>query len=225
MTIKEEFLASVKSGDLSKVTALLKTAPSLVRAQNEEGVSAILLAAYHDRPEIVEVLLSRNPELDIFEAAAAGQAERVGALTEKDRTLVNAISSDGFSPLHLAAFFGHPEVVSLLIDRGADVNRVSGNPMRVVPLHSALAHRHADAVFRTAELLLSRGAEVNIEQVGGWTPLHQAVTHRLTDLVKLLLTYGADPEVKAQNGKTPIEMALQSGDRELLNLLREGGSS
>ncbi len=221
MTSKKEFLEAVKGGNLAQVSALIDAAPGLISIRDEGGLSAILVAAYHGHPEIVALLLSRNPPLDLFEASAAGRLERVAALIEKEPALVNQISPDGFSPLHLAAFFGYPEAVSYLVDHGAEVNAASANPMRLRPLHSALAHRETAAVLKMAQILLSHGAEVNARQAGGWTPLHQAATHRVADLVRLLLERGADVNAKADNGKTPIDMAAQSGSKEVLNLLRE----
>lgn len=223
MTSEKEFLEAIQGGNLAQVSALIEAAPGLISVRGESGLSTILIAAYHGHPEIVALLLSWNPPLDLFEAAAVGRPERVSALIEKEPASANRISPDGFSPLHLAAFFGHPEVVSCLIDHGAEVNALSANPMQLRPLHSALAHRETAAVLKMARILLSAGAEVNARQAGGWTPLHQAATHRLADLVRLLLAHGADVNAKADNGKTPIDMAAQSGSKEVSALLQGDG--
>ena len=221
MPSEKEFLERVKAGDLPGVKRALEIDPSLIEARDENGISAILLAAYRGQEPLADLLLSRNPTLDLFEASAVGRLERAKELIANEPDSVHRFSPDGFSPLHLAAFFGHPGIVSYLVAHGAAVDAVSRNPMRVRPLHSALAHRDAAAVFKVAGILLSHGAEVNAAQAGGWTPLHQAATHGLADLAALLLAHGADAAAKAENGKSPIDMAAQGGKKAVLDLLRQ----
>ena len=218
---EKEFLERVKAGDLPGVRSALEVDPSRIEAKDENGISAILIAAYHGHQALADLLLSRHPSLDLFEASAFGRLERAKELIAKEPVSVHRFSPDGFSPLHLAAFFGHPDVVSYLVAHGAGVDAVSRNPMRVRPLHSALAHRDAAAAFKIAGILLSHGAEVNAAQAGGWTPLHQAATHGLADLAALLLAHGADAAAKAENGKSPIDMAAKSGKKAVLDLLRK----
>jgi ankyrin repeat protein len=225
MNFQEEFLESVKSGDLTKVRALLKSDPLLLQSRNEIGLSPIMLAIYRFQKEMVDLLLSCQPDLDLFESAAVGKWERVQALIQQDPTQINAVSPDGFSPLGLAAFFGHPKVVAYLIEHGADVNAPSKNPMRVCPLHSALAHRQAEVAFEIAKRLVAHGADVNATQAGGWTPLHQAAMHGLVEVATLLLDHGADLDAKAENGKSPLELATIGKHKEMVALLRERGAA
>lgn len=223
MRSEQEFLEAVKTGDVAAAKRLLGLRADLIQARNENGVSALSLAVYQNQREMLAFLLSRHPELDLFEASAVGNVERVRELIGKDAALVRLFSPDGFSPLHLAAFFGHPESVSDLVDHGADVNAVSRNPMHLRPLHSALAHRRTDVALKVVRVLLSHGAEVDARQAGGWTPLHQAAAHGLIELVKMLLEKGADPGATAENGSSPIDLARRSGNKQLLDLLRRKG--
>lgn len=225
MNLKKEFLESVKSGDVAKVRTFLESRPLLIQACDENGVSALLLATYHGRQEIVDLLLPFKSDLDLFEAAAVGRLDRVMELLEESPPSVNAVSPDGFSPLGLAAFFGHPNVVAYLIERGADVNAASKNPMRVCPLHSALAHRQPEVSLAIAEMLVAHGADVNARQAGGWTPLHQAAIHGQVDLATLLLDHGADINAKAENGKTPLALATTGKHKAMTALLRERGAT
>ena len=101
------------------------------------------------------------------------------------------MSSDGFTPLHLASFFGAPAAAALLLDHGADVEAVSDNEMRVRPLHSAAAGGDRAIV----ELLLARGADPNSTQRHGFTPLHAAIERKDQAMVDALLAAGADPSI------------------------------
>ena len=202
-----KFLEAVKAGDLAVVSSLLDADPQLLNARDESGVSVLMLAAYYGKEHITAYFLSRKDELDIFEAAALGDVDQLGHLIENDPSLMCGFSEDGFTPLGLAAYFGRIANLTLLVENGADVNAVSQNQMYVRPLHSAVAHRQADISLIMAKCLLESGAQVNVIQRGGWTPLHQAAAHGNPEMVDLLLNYGADPAMKSDDGRTALMMA------------------
>jgi uncharacterized protein len=148
--------------------------------------SPILRARYADDLESLARLLAEDYELDVFEAAAVGRTERVRELLDGDPTLVGAWSADGFTPLHLAAYFGHVDSVRLLLERGADVAAVARNPVRVQPLNSVAASRESVRAD-VALLLLDAGADPNAESEGGFRPLDAAKQNgdeRLADLLR-----------------------------------------
>lgn len=217
MTEPTELFAALEQGDLPQLRRLLEANPALASARNQAGVSALLLARYQSRQDMVDLLLAANPALDIFEAAALGQVARARELLERQPELASAWSADGFNPLHLAAFFGQPQVAELLLERGAQVSAPAKNPMKVTPLHSALATQQR-AVVR---LLLEHGAAVNAKQEGGWTPLHTAADRGDTEMIKALLAKGADRKLASENGKTPLDMALAKKHEEAARLLED----
>jgi hypothetical protein len=108
--VSAEFFTAVKQGDRAKVEQMVEADRSLLVAKDENGVSGILIAHYYGQDEVAKALIARKTALDVFEAATAGNAERVRALVTKDRALANAWSPDGFFPLGLAAFFKRPAV-------------------------------------------------------------------------------------------------------------------
>ncbi|PYP31711.1 MAG: hypothetical protein DMD49_07530, partial [Gemmatimonadetes bacterium] len=156
----------IRAGDATRLAALLAADRSLVNARNERGHSPVLIAQYHQKRDLVTILLAAGPELDIFDAASVGRTARVAELLDRDPSLVNAFSGDGFFPLALAAFFGFPETVRLLLARGADASQVARNPMKIQALHSAVT-----GSFDSVKLLVEAGAPVNGKQDKGWTPL------------------------------------------------------
>ncbi|MFY9270455.1 MAG: ankyrin repeat domain-containing protein [Candidatus Manganitrophaceae bacterium] len=158
-----------------------------------------------------------------FDAVVAGDAGKVDAFLEKNRRLADAFSPDGFTPLGLAAFLGQKEVVERLLEHGADPNAPSKNAARAWPLHSALAHPVREISLSIAKMLVARGGDVNAQQAGGWTPLHQAAIHGQIDLAEFLLDHDADPNAKADNGKTPLMMAMIGKHREMTALLQKHG--
>jgi uncharacterized protein len=213
--MSEEFFAAIKSGNLAQVRDLLAADPVLANAREANGPSAVLLSAYYQQPAITAALLAAEPELDLFDAAAAGVAERVDQLLASDPALANAVAADGFSPLGLAAFFGHSEVANLLLKYGANPAQASANAMQVMPLHSAVAGQH----LAIAEALLAHGAPVNVAQADAFTPLHGAAQNGQVAMIKLLLAHGADRSAQSSTGKTPRDLAIDEGHNEAVELL------
>lgn len=137
-----------------------------------------------DRP--AAVLLARERDLDVFEAAALGALEVLIERCEEDASRVNAYAEDGWTPLHLAAFFGNLDIARELLRRGAviDARSRSGN---VTPLQSACAGDHT----LLASLLIAAGADVNAKQDGGHTALDSARRNGNVEILELLSVAGA----------------------------------
>src|SRR6185436_20421710 len=114
--MNQEFLDAATGGDVSKIRTMLQANPSLARARDENGVSAIMKATYYGKKDVVAALLESGVELDVFEAAATGRSERLVELIEKDPSLANAYSPDGFTPLGFAVFFAQPRIVEALLN-------------------------------------------------------------------------------------------------------------
>lgn len=217
---KKEFIDLIRAGEAGKVKNYLKEDPSLAAVIDEQGVSALLNAVYFRKTEIVELLLRSGVELSIFEAAATGQRQRIRSLLEQDTSLANAYSSDGFTPLGLAAYFGHKEAAEILLKAGAEVNASSQNEMKVAPIHAAAS----TGQIEIARLLVAHGANVNARQQKGFTPLHAVAMNGQMDLARLLISSGANVNAATEEGKTPLAYALQSSHKELADLLRENGA-
>ena len=179
----------------------------------DKNVSELMSALYGRDRTRIDDLLAGNPSLDLFECAALG---RTAELPEDAR--ITALSSDGFTALHLASFFSHVEMARELIERGADVNATAANPSRVQPLHSAAAGQSTQIIA----LLLDHGARPDARQHGGWTALHAAAKSGDAEMARALLAHGADPESAADDGQTARSLA--AGRPELMELFDRGAS-
>jgi ankyrin repeat protein len=215
------FQESVKKGDLMAVRASLTENPALLDSTNEAGQSAFLLAMYYRQRETADYLLSLGPKLDVFNACVAGQTARVLDEIQADPKLLDAHSSDGWTPLHLAAFFGHAELAKALPDQGANMDARSTNSMKNTPLHAAAAGGHVALV----ELLLKRCANANATQEGGWTALHAAAQAGNRVMVEVLLANGAHVNARAANNQSPLDLALSKGHQDVAALLEELGAT
>jgi len=216
----KQFFDAIRGGDIAAVTALLDGDPSLVDARDENGVPALATAKYHGRADIANLLLSRGASLDVFLSAMIGNVERAKWWIAEEPGSATAISADGWTALHLSAFFNQPEVARVLIDAGADVNARSTNQSANTPLHAAVAGRASDVV----RLLLERGAHVNARQHGGWTALHSVAQNGDTELARVLIAAGADVRARADNQQSALDLALTKGHQEMSQLLDEYGA-
>jgi ankyrin repeat protein len=198
------------------VRELVAADPAVVHERDDDGTPALLHARYRGKHALVAAMLEAAPELDVFEAAALGRGDRVDELVQAEPAIVNAHAADGFHPLGLAAFFGHPEVVRLLLERGADVDRVARNAqIRTTALQAAAA----SGDFESARLLLAAGADPNRTQEGGFAPLHAAAARGDEPLAGLLIAHGADRSARIDADKTPADIAAERGHAELAALL------
>lgn len=208
--------AAIRERNVSQVEAILREAPALAAMRPAGSPSPVLLAVYGNATEIL-ALLRPHVMLDACEAAAAGDVERLGALLAGDAALVHARSGDGWTPLHLAAFFGRREAAELLLAHGAPVAAVSGGPERNRPLNAALAGACDAGLVRA---LVARGADVNAPAAGGWTPLHIAASRGHAELVRFLVGAGATPAVTSDDGSTPADIAAARGHPAVAEDLR-----
>jgi ankyrin repeat protein len=215
------FLEAVRGGDGAQVEALLEGEPGLVEARSDTGITAVLMAVYYGHPELIPVLRKRGVELSIWEAAAVGDAESVEQRLEETPSCLNEYSADGWTPLHLAVFFGQAPVAALLLERGADTTLISRNPMGVTPLQSALARASEESVA----LLIQHGADVRGGAPTSWPPLAYTAANGLTASARLLLEKGADVNARTPDGKTPLAMAIEKGNEDVAELLRGHGAS
>ncbi len=217
MDVSQHFVSLVRRGATTEIAEYVKEDPLIARSRDAQGVSALLWAVYSGQTVVRDFLLSGLESIDVHEAAAVGDLTRLNALLSADPALIHTFSSDGWTPLHLAAAFGGVDAVALLLSHRADVHTYSKTAMRNQPLHAALALSNST---ESIALLLKHGAHVNATQMGGYTPLHQAASAGKTAAAEMLLAAGAEPSLRCDQGKTAADYAEAKGHVELAKRLR-----
>ena len=224
-------MLAAASGSVEAVTALLdaKADPNATESAHEQ--TALMFAAARDRHEVVRALLARGANgaatskfTDLAAlsaegegtgrpaqaAAAAAAAREIPGVTRGFRYNELIGAQGGLTALHFAARQGGFRSVEALVEGGADVNQTSPGD-RTSPLVIATINGH----FDIAMYLLERGADPNLANQAGVTPLYGAINvqwapiaaypqprahlqqqHTYIDLVQALLAKGADPNAR-----------------------------
>jgi ankyrin repeat protein len=174
-----------------------------------------------DHADIGQFVPGSGASCEFFKAVMDGARDQVEAFMTRDPELINACTRTGSTPLGLAAFFGHLEIVQYLIGQGAPVDGASRNFTRETPLHCSVLRGHV----AVAGFLIERGADVNARQVGDFTPLHAAAQNGDVEMLKLLLAHHADVNARHAEGGTALSVALDWGHQDMASLLWQHGGT
>ena len=211
----DEFIDVCKSGDLERVRQLLAGDPALAGARAPEGETPVIAALYRGHAAVVELLLAAGAPLDIHAGAALGRRNVVEECLAANPQSIDGRSYDGWTPLHLAAFFGEVVVLQHLLAQGADVNAISTNSIANTPLHAAVAGGRVEAALA----LIDAGADVNARDGGGHTPFHIAAEGGYLPIVEALLRHNADPHAVDAEDRTPLARAAARNHSAVVDLI------
>ncbi len=178
---------------------------------------------------VVELLTSKGADIrakddrgetPLHYAAKEGQKETVSLLI-KSGAMVDSVDKDGETPLHKASRKGSIETVRLLIDKGANATATTAD-YHHSPLFS-VAYAYSGNV-EIAAMLLEKGADINLRDRYGSTPLHYALYQKKKELAKFLIEQGADINAVTSTNATPLHYATEKYLPEIMGLLVEKGA-
>ena len=205
---------------------------------NEDRWSRSLSTTRPEEPEAVP----------LYYAAMLGFRDLAERLIVEHPEHVNARGGRQETPIHAAANAGRANILSLLIEHGADMEGHSlsingGTPLnraawdgrlevgqclldrganidaRDQDCHTPLMHALLEGHVEFARMLLERGAAIDAQDLIGQTAFHFAIKYGHTQAVPLLLEHGADVNVRDEKGNTPSMLASLYGDQEIVELI------
>ncbi len=245
-----------QSGDLHEVRAIVTAQPALLDSRESRGGNTPLAwAVFHGHLELVQYLVRQGADIEtrnsdgyrpLHAAASRNHEEIARFLIEEGADIEAAPRFSDDTPLAIAAAHGSPDVLQLLLSRGARVVTGTSFP----PLHYVAG----DGFTSFVDLMLAKGAPVNEADINGKTPLHWAVRAGYLSredqaaqrfygglrhgarrepekwprepllVVESLLASGADVNAKSRFAETPLHVAAEAGRPEIARLLLRHGA-
>ncbi|MFH0824680.1 MAG: ankyrin repeat domain-containing protein, partial [Pseudomonadota bacterium] len=221
----DDMLAMVVMGTVDEVAGLLQRGADVNARVPKWGTTMLMHAAWAGRTDMAAFLLDRGAEVDVT-------------------------SDSGQTAQSLACDHGRPKVLELLLKRGADPNRKvvdeetplffavrptarelrerlwnrstdrDGSESGVSGQSQVLQRQRRECI----QLLLAGGADVNIANNRGATPLMTACEWGGTEEVNLLLEKGADVTRKDHEGATALSIATRGKHTDIVKALRDRGA-
>uniref|UniRef100_A0A7M4E2E4 Ankyrin repeat and KH domain containing 1 n=1 Tax=Crocodylus porosus TaxID=8502 RepID=A0A7M4E2E4_CROPO len=219
-------LSLAASGGYVNIIKILLNAGAEInsRTGSKLGISPLMLAAMNGHVPAVKLLLdmgsdinaqietNRNTALTL--ACFQGRAEVVSLLLDR-KANVEHRAKTGLTPLMEAASGGYAEVGRVLLDKGADVNAPPVPSSRDTALTIAADKGH----YKFCELLINRGAHIDVRNKKGNTPLWLAANGGHFDVVQLLVQAGADVDAADNRKITPLMSAFRKGHVKVVQFL------
>ncbi|XP_058527317.1 fibronectin type 3 and ankyrin repeat domains protein 1 isoform X1 [Ochotona princeps] len=221
----ECFHRAVTVNDEDLLLRILQGGHIKVDVPNKFGFTALMVAAQKGYTSLVKILVSNGTDVNLRNgsgkdslmlACYAGHLDVVQYLRRHGASW-EATDLGGCTALHWAADGGHCHVIEWMIKDGCEVDAVdSGSGWTPLMRVSAMSGNQ-----RVASLLIEAGADVNVKDRDGKTPLMVAVLNNHEELVQLLLERGADATIKNEFGKGVLEMARVFDRQNVISLLED----
>jgi hypothetical protein len=158
---------------------------------------------------------TKNENVDlptIHHAAQAGDISNVARFLREGVDVEDQNETKN-TPLHIAALYGHLDIVVFLSLKNANFNAV--NELNYTPLHYAACWGHTKIV----KFLVSKGVKVDALSNKSRTPLHLSVFGGNTETIEFLLEAGANLEAQDETNETPLGIAVAQNQFEIMSLL------
>ena len=230
--------AAVASGHDKVVTRLLSQKHNALHCHDYSGRTPLHEAVRKKNSIVVKILLDKHPQMVKYKCKHWQEVDQT-LLSFEELAEYNAdVCHCGYTPLHLAARYGHQEVAILLIRKGAQLD--DRDCTGATPIHVAACPNHANLI----------GGNINVKTSNGSTPLHSAAACGVVGIIEYLLykkasltavdNYGLtaphylihnirfrrfvdliapNVDVVDVNGQTPLHIAAHYGSADAVNVL------
>ncbi len=190
-----KLIEACKNGNLANATQAI-TDGADINMETPEGQTPLFIAVTNQHQQIVEYLITNGAD-------------------------VNLKTKHGYTPLLRAAEKGNVSIVEYLLSKGAAIDETNGFECTTA-LHAACIDFFG---LNVVKVLVDAGANVNLKNKYGQSPLFKAASYTRLDIVRYLLSNGAS--VNEKNGKdelTALYMACYNGDLDIVKVLVDAGA-
>jgi hypothetical protein len=157
------------------------------------------------------------PTKTFSQAIGSGDVDEIKLHIAQNPDIINRPDANRNTPLGNAIESGRVEIVTLLLEAGANVAAPSRD---MPPVVMAAVRGNTDMV----KALVAHGASVDAADSMGMTPLIAAAQSGYIDIAEFLITSGANVNAKDKTGRTPLTIATMARQTELATLLRQNGA-
>ncbi len=191
-------------------------APGDDTGQEPQALTALGEAAFYGDIETVERLLGEGADVDA--ASATGMTPLMWSF----QPLILPPTTSGPDPAAFQAFRARQmrklRIAGLLLDRGADLALANRDGMTALH-YLVLMYVEEPALLETLQAFMANGADPDVSNGDGTTPLMLAAQRDRLQVATYLLSAGADPKATAKDGRTALSIALERGHAEMAGLL------
>ncbi len=250
--LSDSLYAAAGRGHLLVIKLLLERGANIDHHSQFKDETPLHGAVYGHQLEVVVELVERGANVALCDkqgytplhvSADLGYTEIAAYLISHGAYLHTKVETGvdiGLNALHIATLSNHLDIISLLLDRNAEVDMDGPHDCRAT--HLAAQNGFVDVLLRlihggadvnsqddsaetplhlaalcgqkaAAETLLQHGADVNSQDDSAGTPLHLAAFHGQNAAAEFLLQHGADVNARGENGETPMHAVLLSDDK------------
>ncbi len=225
--LSDEIHEAAKAGELDKVKSLLKKAPELVNAKDQQGRTPLHWACRGQNYELLAYLVEKGADVNALDnnqtaplhSLAVRNGVKEAELLINKGADVNILTYDNQTPLHFAASYNQIDIAALLVEKGAKLE-LRDNWVRT-PLVYCARERGGPEMTK---LFIQAGADVNASNEFGETALSLAAWRGKEEVVNILLDAGAEVPVTGTHARSHLMFAASRGLENLFNRLDAGGA-
>lgn len=225
LQLRAELFAAAACGNVKAIQNLVQQGVQL-DTRNQDRQTALMVGVHANHAPVVVGLIQAGADVTLLDPkgrTALGIAADLGRL-EMTRTILSCgvkpdLTDRPVSPLVRASRGGHLEIVRLLLQAGADPNRIStyGNASA---LTDAIEKNHIEVVH----VLVEAGADVNTPVEDACNAIQCAIPTGNLDLIRFLLEAGADVNALNWWGANALHAAAYHGSPEIVALMIKTGA-
>jgi ankyrin repeat protein len=209
-TLRTRLMYAAETGNMERLKFLIDNG-SNVNQQDKHGHSALFLAAWENRFDIVRLLHAEGADLHLSTVGCFGASALISASRSNHSTMVHLlcelgaavdqVSAGSTTALWEAARHGHCDVARILIHFGAALDYCTINKRS--PLSAASYQGH----YHVVHLLIANGAALNLQDYTGQSALMLAIAEGHIDVVYMLCNARALTNLQSEFGETAIRIA------------------
>lgn len=220
----ESLIVAIGSNDVDTVQDMIKLGINIEFIDKGSSHTPLTAALYKNKSEIVRLLVDNGASVNTKDGGGAVPFILAIAMNDNDLAMelinkcarVNIYDSSS-NALFTAIEKQKSDIVRLLIQKGADVNKVGG--FGIKPIYRAAAFNSLEIV----KLLVEGGADIQTAKENGWTPLIIAIQEKQYEIAKYLIEHGANLTSVTKEGFTALNSAKSLERQDVVDMLTSKG--